>query len=100
MYNFGVVLLEINIGHPTIAKTKEKIHTMKWVESMLPLKDIDNIVDSRLQGEYDIDSIRKSLYIAMACTTSSSINRPTRSLVVNELKECLPIETTLPFDLH
>ncbi|XP_040873672.1 probable LRR receptor-like serine/threonine-protein kinase At1g51880 [Glycine max] len=72
-------------------KTHEKTHIIKWVGSMLLADDgeIDGVVDTRLQGEYDSEAARKVVDVAMACVAPSSVNRPTMNQVVIELKQCL-----------
>ncbi|XP_054782069.1 probable LRR receptor-like serine/threonine-protein kinase At1g05700 [Prosopis cineraria] len=92
VYSFGIVLLEIITGQPAIAKTEEKPHIVQWVNLMLPESKIDDIVDSRLQGNFDTDSAGKALDTAMACVVPSSLNRPTMSNVVMELRQCLAME--------
>ncbi|KAL2332306.1 hypothetical protein Fmac_019887 [Flemingia macrophylla] len=89
VFSFGIVLLEIITGQPAITKTEEKTHIIQWVGSILLEREIYDIVDSRLQGEFDIDSVKKVLDVAMACVAPTSINRPTMSHVVNELKQPL-----------
>ena len=65
IFRFGVVLLKIIIDCLAIVKTNEKTQKVKWVDSMLPSKDIGNIVDSRLKGQFETNSIREALYIAL-----------------------------------
>lgn len=96
VFSFGVVLLEIITGQPAISKTEEKTHIVQWVGSMLPEREVNDIVDSRLQGDFDISSAKKALDTAMACVASTSINRPTMAHVVMELKQCLAMEMTQP----
>ncbi|XP_027342898.1 probable LRR receptor-like serine/threonine-protein kinase At1g05700 [Abrus precatorius] len=96
VFSFGVVLLELITGQYAIIKTQEKTHIIQWVGSMKPEREINDIVDSRLQGEFDIDSAKKALDTAMACVASTSINRPTMSHVVKELKQCLAEKVTYP----
>ncbi|XP_029128678.1 probable LRR receptor-like serine/threonine-protein kinase At1g51880 [Cajanus cajan] len=89
VFSFGIVLLEIITGQPAITKTEEKTHIIQWVSSILLEREMSDIVDSRLRGEFDIDAVKKVLDTAMACVATTSINRPTMSHVVNELKQCL-----------
>ncbi|KAL7174779.1 hypothetical protein ACSBR1_043888 [Camellia fascicularis] len=91
VYSFGVVLLELITGQPAIIKNDENIHVVNWVKPMLERGEISNIVDPRLQGEFDINSAWKALETAMACVPTSSNQRLTMSRVVGELKESLKI---------
>ncbi|KAK7261755.1 hypothetical protein RIF29_28074 [Crotalaria pallida] len=102
VYSFGVVLLEIITGQPAIIKTEENthIHIVQWVSSMLLEWEVIDIMDSRFKGEFKINSANKALDIAMACVASTSTNRPTMAHVVMELKQCLAMEVTQPYESH
>lgn len=50
------------------------------------------VADARLNDSYDISSMWKVVDTAMLCTTDVSIQRPTMSTVVLQLKECLALE--------
>ncbi|XVE52000.1 hypothetical protein DITRI_Ditri02bG0085200 [Diplodiscus trichospermus] len=93
VYSFGVVLLEIITNRPVITRTiDEPTHISNWVGSMLSNGDIENIVDSRLKGEFEINSVWKAIEVAMACLSPASSKRPTMNYVVMELSECLLAE--------
>ncbi|XP_022714520.1 LRR receptor-like serine/threonine-protein kinase IOS1 [Durio zibethinus] len=93
VYSFGVVLLEIITNRPVIARNiDEPAHISHWVGSMLSNGDIENIVDSRLQGDFEIKSAWKAIEVAMACLSPASLKRPTMNYVVMELSECLLAE--------
>jgi serine/threonine protein kinase len=77
VFSFGVVLLEIITGQPAITKTENKIHIVQLVGDMLLEREVKDIVDPRLQGDFDINYATKALDTAMACVAQSSINRPT-----------------------
>ncbi|OIW04943.1 hypothetical protein TanjilG_15688 [Lupinus angustifolius] len=93
VYGFGVVILEIITGQPAIIKMHDdyKIHISQWVSPMISNGDIENIVDSKLEGDFDTNSVWKAVEIAMACLSKSS-KRPNMSKVVTELKECFTAE--------
>ncbi|KAK2378923.1 LRR receptor serine/threonine-protein kinase IOS1 [Trifolium repens] len=66
VFSFGVVLLEIITGQPAITKTEEKIHIIEWISSTRLEREVKDIVDPRLKGEFDINFATKALDIAMA----------------------------------
>ena len=94
VYSFGIVLLELITGQPPIIKQGEEsmLHIVQWVSPIIKRGEIRDIVDQRLQGDFDISSVGKAIDIAMACVTYSSTTRPTMSHVLLELKGCLNIE--------
>lgn len=94
VYSFGIVLLEIITSRPVIQQTREKPHIAAWVGYMLTKGDIENVVDPRLNRDYEPTSVWKALEIAMSCVNPSSEKRPTMSQVTNELKQCLTLENS------
>lgn len=93
VYSFGVVLLEIITSKPVIDRTHtERTHISEWVSFRLANGDIKNIVDPRLHGDFDINSVWKIVEIAMACISPTPTKRPTMNQVVMELNECLATE--------
>lgn len=59
---------------------------------MVEKGDIKSIVGPWLNGNFNSNSVCKTVEIALICVSSSSNRRPTMSQVVMELKECLAIE--------
>ncbi|KAL2925025.1 hypothetical protein RDABS01_007670 [Bienertia sinuspersici] len=93
VYSFGVVLLELITGLPSIiTRSGEPIHIVAWIAPKLESGDIDNIVDNRLQGNYNTTSAWKALEIAMLCVSTTGIHRPSMNEVVVDLNDCLAIE--------
>ncbi|KAI5336916.1 hypothetical protein L3X38_016185 [Prunus dulcis] len=92
VYSFGVVLLEIITSRPVLTRTHERIHISQWVGLMLANGDINSIVDPRLKGNFNTNSVWKAVEIAMACVSVNAIKRPSMSQVVVDLKECLATE--------
>lgn len=93
IYSFGIVLLELITGQPAVLKGKESVHILEWVRPELRRGDFCKIVDPRLHGKYNASSVWKALGAAMACTASTSIDRPSMSFVLAELKKCLETES-------
>ena len=91
VYSFGVVLLELVSGQPALIKSTNGItdHLINWVQPLIDRREIRGIVDPRLNGDFDISSAWKAVETAMACVRFSSIDRPTMSDIVYELKECV-----------
>ena len=93
MYSFGIVLLRIITGKPVLAKSESRtIYVSQWVRAMVANGDINSIVDPRLNGDFNINSIWKAVEIAMACSSPTSAGRPSMLQVVTELNECLEEE--------
>ncbi|XP_034696177.1 uncharacterized protein LOC117922232 isoform X2 [Vitis riparia] len=91
VYSFGVVLLELVSGQPALIKSTNGItdHLINWVRPLIERREIRGIVDPRLNGDFDISSAWKAVETAMACVRFSSVDRPTMSDIVYELKECI-----------
>ena len=75
-----------------IKASEETIHILQWVIPIVEGGDIQNVVDSRLQGEFSINSAWKAVEIAMSCTSPNAIERPDMSQILVELKECLSLD--------
>ncbi|RWR78185.1 putative Serine/threonine-protein kinase-transforming protein raf [Cinnamomum micranthum f. kanehirae] len=91
VYSFGVVLLELITGQPAISRSKRNL--VDWASPRIATRDIQAIVDPRLEGNYDANTLFKAGEIALACTSPRSIDRPTMTDVVAKLKDCLGTET-------
>ncbi|VVB00534.1 unnamed protein product [Arabis nemorensis] len=92
VFSFGVVLLELVTNRPVIDQKRERPHIGEWVGLMLSRGDITSIVDPKLQGDFDPNTIWKVVETAMTCLNPSSSRRPTMTQVVMDLKECLNME--------
>lgn len=102
VYSFGVVILQIITARPAISRTTddERTHISEWVDFMLSNGDVRSIVDLRLQGDFEINSMWKAVEIAMACLTPTASRRPNMSQVLIELRECLASELTRRNNSH
>jgi len=77
-----------------MAGKEEKGHISERVSSMISRGDIRAIVDSRLEGNFDINSAWKALEIAMSCVSPNPNERPMMNVVVIELQATLATELT------
>ncbi|XP_020413183.1 probable LRR receptor-like serine/threonine-protein kinase At1g05700 [Prunus persica] len=93
-YSFGIVLLELITGRPAIITDLEPVHVnvSDWVRAKVERREIESIVDSRVQGTYKYSSAQKSIRVALACVSKTPTERPEISHVYDRLKECLEIE--------
>ncbi|XP_078169131.1 putative leucine-rich repeat receptor-like protein kinase At2g19210 [Carex rostrata] len=100
VFSFGVVLLQIVTGQPAIIQGSGhengsgsmNMNIIQWVRQRLVKGNIESVVDARMQGEYDINSIWKAADVALKCTAQSAAQRPTMTEVVLQLKECIELE--------
>ncbi|URE19223.1 receptor-like protein kinase [Musa troglodytarum] len=92
VYSFGVILLELITAEPPILIGGQNAHIVQRVHDMLANGNIEDVVDSKLQGEYDVNSVWKVADIAFRCTSQASRQRPSMTNVVAELKESLALE--------
>ncbi|KAK1425008.1 hypothetical protein QVD17_20351 [Tagetes erecta] len=67
----------------------EGINIINWVKSAVEIGNVENIMDGRLEGCFDINTAWKVVEIAIACVSPTSIKRPTMNDVVMDLKHCL-----------
>ncbi|XP_078169128.1 putative leucine-rich repeat receptor-like protein kinase At2g19210 isoform X2 [Carex rostrata] len=103
VYSFGVVLLQIVTGQPAIIQGSRSenesgsmnINIIQWVRQRLARGNIESVVDARMQGEYDINSVWKAADVALKCTAQSAAQRPTMTEVVIQLKECMELEAAI-----
>uniref|UniRef100_J3L540 Protein kinase domain-containing protein n=1 Tax=Oryza brachyantha TaxID=4533 RepID=J3L540_ORYBR len=93
VYSFGIVLLEIITGQPSVLVDPEPMHLPNWVRQKIAKGSIHDAVDSRLMHQYDATSLQNVIDLAMNCVESASIDRPSMTDVVIKLKECLPAGT-------
>ncbi|XP_010914741.1 probable LRR receptor-like serine/threonine-protein kinase At1g05700 [Elaeis guineensis] len=92
VYSFGVVLLELITGQPPLLPARGEGHIVQRVGPKVAQGNIDDVVDARLQGAYDVNSVWKTLDIALMCTAQSSVQRATMGDVVMQLKESLALQ--------
>uniref|UniRef100_A0A0E0LZ15 non-specific serine/threonine protein kinase n=1 Tax=Oryza punctata TaxID=4537 RepID=A0A0E0LZ15_ORYPU len=92
VYGFGVVLLELVTGKNPILRTPQPISLIHWVQQRLQCGNIEGVVDTRMNGVYDVNSVWKVAEIALKCTAQASAQRPTMTDVVAQLQECLDLE--------
>uniref|UniRef100_A0A453NC18 Protein kinase domain-containing protein n=1 Tax=Aegilops tauschii subsp. strangulata TaxID=200361 RepID=A0A453NC18_AEGTS len=71
------------------------VHVGEWVQQSLDHGAMESIVDARMVGDYDMNSVWKAAGLALHCKLEVSRERPTMAEVVAQLKECLELENRL-----
>ena len=92
VYSFGVVLLELVTGRQAILFDPEPTSIIQWVRQRLARGNIEDVMDVRMRGDYDINSVWKAADIALKSTMQVSAQRPAMTDVVAQLQECLQLE--------
>lgn len=92
VYSFGVVLLELVTGRSAILRDPEPTSIIQWARQHLERGNIEGVVDTRMCGRYNVNSVWKVVEIAFKCTALTSAQRPTMTNVVAQLQECLDLE--------
>ncbi|KAK1618696.1 hypothetical protein QYE76_024213 [Lolium multiflorum] len=94
VYSFGVVLLELVTGKLAILREPEvaPIGIIQWARKRMARGNIESVVDARMGGIYDVNSVWKVVEIALKCSAYASTQRPTITNVVAQLQECIELE--------
>ncbi|VAH09507.1 unnamed protein product [Triticum turgidum subsp. durum] len=92
VYSFGIVLLEVITGHPAIQQSEEVVHIVQWARLRLTGGNIEEVVDTRMQADYNINGVWKAMDLALKCAEHAPGQRPTMTDVVAQLQHCLELE--------
>ncbi|KAJ0784080.1 putative protein kinase RLK-Pelle-L-LEC family transcription factor C2H2 family [Helianthus annuus] len=86
VYSFGVVVLEVVSGQMAVDfRTPDVLLVKRVHEFETQKRDYTQLVDSRLDGEYDHTELVRLVKLAMACTRSNPELRPNMCQVVSIL---------------
>ncbi|WOK91454.1 hypothetical protein Cni_G00145 [Canna indica] len=75
VYSFGVVLLELITAERPILTSAQNAHIVQQVRQRLIKGNIEDVVDPKLQRDYDVNSIWKAADVAFKCTAQTSQQR-------------------------
>ncbi|KAI6696869.1 hypothetical protein NL676_016988 [Syzygium grande] len=89
VFAFGVMLLELLTGQRAFDLARlandDDVMLLDWVKVRLVKRRWDIIVDSDLQSAYDEEEIEKVTQLALLCTQSNPIKRPSMAQVLQIL---------------
>ncbi|XP_058095480.1 probable leucine-rich repeat receptor-like serine/threonine-protein kinase At3g14840 [Magnolia sinica] len=88
VYSFGVVALEIVSGKSNISyKAKEEcVYLLDWAYVLQERGKLMELVDPKLGTDFNKEEAMMMLNVAILCTNSSAVRRPTMSAVVSMLE--------------
>ncbi|KAL6646430.1 hypothetical protein ACP70R_018038 [Stipagrostis hirtigluma subsp. patula] len=89
VYSFGVVMLELVTGKRPVGPELGEKDLVGWVRGGIERDGVDSVLDPRLAGASG-DDMRRALDVALLCTSSLPINRPSMRAVVKLLLEAAP----------
>ncbi|KAF3339791.1 putative receptor-like protein kinase [Carex littledalei] len=96
VYSFGVTLLEVLCARPVIDQSlaSEEINLAEWALMWLSRGQLEKIIDPRLVGEINENSLRKFGEIAEKCLQEYGMDRPAIGDVLWNLEYCLQLQET------
>ncbi|KAI9108098.1 hypothetical protein K1719_020971 [Acacia pycnantha] len=93
VYSFGVVLLELICGREPLnhSGSPDSFNLVLWAKPYLQAEAFE-IVDDSIKGNFDVESMRKTAYIAVKSVESDASLRPTIAEVLAELQKAYDIQ--------
>ncbi|KAF2302940.1 hypothetical protein GH714_011480 [Hevea brasiliensis] len=94
VYSFGVVALEIVSGrnNANYRPKNEAVCLLDWAFILQQKGNLMEIVDPRLESEFNIEEAERMIKVALLCTNASSMLRPTMSAALSMLEGETSIE--------
>lgn len=83
IYSFGVVVLEVVTGESAVDFRRKEVLLVRRVVELE--RELVDLVDSRLNGEYDYGKMVRLVKLGIACTRSDANLRPTIREIVSIL---------------
>lgn len=85
VFAFGVFLLEVISGRKPVDVSHQSLHS--WAKPILNKGDIEELVDARLEGAYDVTQLKRLAFAASLCIRASSTWRPSMTEVLEITEE-------------
>lgn len=85
VYSFGILLLELVSGKKPIEKLAGGVKRTitEWAEPLISSGRLAELVDSRLQGQFDSQQLHRIIYAAARCVHSEPDRRPSMLQVLD-----------------
>ncbi|KAE8704939.1 Receptor-like cytosolic serine/threonine-protein kinase RBK1 [Hibiscus syriacus] len=84
VFAFGVLLLEILTGRRAVDSSRQSL--VIWGKPLLEKNKVKELVDPRLEGNYDQTEVKRAMLTAFLCINHLAKLRPSMSRVVELLK--------------
>lgn len=94
VYSFGVVLMEVLCARPAINPSlpREQVNMAEWAMKWQKMGMLDQIIDTRLNGEINMESLKKFGVTAEKCLEEQGIDRPAMGDVLWNLEYALQLQ--------
>jgi serine/threonine protein kinase len=101
IYSFGVVLLELLTGRRPVQPIESGGDLVTWVKETMNSNPVTEILDSRMElsDSVAVDEMKLVLKIALYCTDTDPISRPSMRKVVWMLSKARRKKARDPFKL-
>ncbi|KAJ4829055.1 putative L-type lectin-domain containing receptor kinase S.7 [Turnera subulata] len=88
VFSYGVVILELACGRRPFEREtqgQKLTNLVDWVWELYGEGNIIDAADKRLNGEFEVEDMRKLLLVGLSCTNPDSMARPTMRRVLQIL---------------
>lgn len=84
VFAYGVLLLELITGHRAVDSSRQSL--VIWAKPLLETSNVKELVDSRLEDEYDVCEFKRAMLTALMCINHVANKRPNMERALQLLK--------------
>ncbi|CAF2051056.1 BnaA09g46530D [Brassica napus] len=94
IYAFGIVLLEALCARPAVdvSSADQRVSLATWAQNFYKKGMLDQMVDPRLKGDINSQSLKKFAETAINCVRRSGVERPSTAAVLVNLELALKLQ--------